>query len=224
MKFSSFNLFLFTTLILVAFLFSLSLTSSAIVKQEWKVTKFDGPEKDLYSISKLTDNKICISMNNKDLSSVSKGEDKINYPSSLNIYEGSEKKLKESRTLTSKSKVSLGKNQECFDLDKSKGKYQIGDNSIVVELTNSYSVYSVYSDLDGSCSFNGYSITGNLTDANLTLKFNSGSDSFYSPVLFGNITLNDYLSGTTPITPSPFTGTRNCFAYNYLKPIGNCTR
>jgi hypothetical protein len=59
-----------------------------------------------------------------------------------------------------------------------------------------------YSTLNSTCAFDIYNITGNLTDANLTMRFDSGSYQFYSPILAGNITLNDYFIEGDIIPPN----------------------
>lgn len=85
-----------------------------------------------------------------------------------------------------------------------------------------------FSQLNSTCMYDGYNLTGDTTNATVTLKLNSGTYSFYSPLVVGNITLNDYYIDYSIILPYinyyPIYGTRSCFAYNYLKPTGNCTR
>lgn len=85
-----------------------------------------------------------------------------------------------------------------------------------------------FSQLNSTCMYDGYNLTGDKTNATVTLKLNSGTYSFYSPLVVGNITLNDYYIDYSIILPYinyyPIYGTRSCFAYNYLKPTGNCTR
>jgi hypothetical protein len=49
--------------------------------------------------------------------------------------------------------------------------------------------------------FDNYSMSGSgsLTSANLTLQLNSSNLKFYSPLIVGNITLNSWFFGTTPV-------------------------
>lgn len=49
-----------------------------------------------------------------------------------------------------------------------------------------------FSQLNSTCMYDGYNLTGDTTNATLTLKLNSGTYSFYSPLVVGNITLDDY--------------------------------
>jgi lysophospholipase L1-like esterase len=44
-----------------------------------------------------------------------------------------------------------------------------------------------------SCALTNYSMSGNLTNANVTIKLVTNEDNFYSPLVLGNITFNDYL-------------------------------
>ena len=168
--------FLLLSLLLISvigFVIQISFVSSAIVGGEWKVIKFDGNEKELYDISKLNNNQICLKMINEDLSNIiieekivdtkidtkeiinkelsEVNEEKIinekiiSYPTSLNVYEGKNKILKETRTLKKSNVIEKAlniKNEECFNLDKEKGKYQIGENSIVISFEHSYTIHN----------------------------------------------------------------------------------
>lgn len=96
-----------------------------------------------------------------------------------------------------------------------------------------------YSQLNSSCMFDNYNMTGDLTSASVVLQLNSTNNYFYSPVINGNITLNDwYINWVTTlpwINYNPINGTRSCFAfnsnkggkfaYNYLPIVAtNCTK
>jgi hypothetical protein len=69
-----------------------------------------------------------------------------------------------------------------------------------------------------NCNITIYNLTGNLTDANLTIKMTSNSFNSYSPVLNGNISLNDYGDITPPnitiLSPLPQTYTTNLIDIN----------
>ena len=59
-----------------------------------------------------------------------------------------------------------------------------------------------YQQLSG-CSLNNYSVSGDLTSANLTLKLTSTSGNyFYSPLVVGNVSLNDYYVASDTTAPS----------------------
>jgi len=94
-----------------------------------------------------------------------------------------------------------------------------------------------YSQLNSSCMFDNYNMTGDLTSASVVLQLNSTNNYFYSPVINGNITLDNwYISTALPwINYNPINGTKSCFAfnsnkggkfaYNYLPIVAtNCTR
>ena len=50
------------------------------------------------------------------------------------------------------------------------------------------------STLDSTCQFNEYSMSGDLTNAYLTLELFAGTNNFYSPLVAGDLTLNDYFA------------------------------
>ncbi len=54
-----------------------------------------------------------------------------------------------------------------------------------------------FTELDGSCAYDGYSMTGNLTSANLTLQLNSTPYNFYSPLIIGDIVLTSHSDADT---------------------------
>lgn len=64
-----------------------------------------------------------------------------------------------------------------------------------------------YSQLNSSCMFDNYNMTGDLTSASVVLQLNSTNNYFYSPVINGNITLNSWFEGGA--TPPA-----NCWSYD----------
>jgi len=89
------------------------------------------------------------------------------------------------------------------------------NNTITISLANCGTLKSSYLQAkinDGdyqnfsSCNVSSYAMSGNLTAANLTLKFNSDSNQFYSPLIIGNITLTSWDSAPVVTIVSPTNG------------------
>lgn len=77
-----------------------------------------------------------------------------------------------------------------------------------------------FSSLNSSCMFQEYSLLGDSSNSFLTLRLESNTDDFYSPLVVGNITLNDYSTNGTGPQPTPSNASaNNRFAYNLLENI-----
>ena len=49
-----------------------------------------------------------------------------------------------------------------------------------------------YVTLNSTCAYNNYAMSGDVANANVTIKLNSGGDYFYSPAVVGNISLESW--------------------------------
>jgi parallel beta-helix repeat protein/surface protein len=71
---------------------------------------------------------------------------------------------------------------------------QLNGSLIKVKINN-----GAYSTLNSSCMYNDYSISGNLTNANMTLQLNSSTVNFFSPLVAGDVNINPYYSSGAPL-------------------------
>ena len=79
-----------------------------------------------------------------------------------------------------------------------------------------------YSQLNSSCMFDNYNMTGDLTSASVVLQLNSTPYSFYSPVVLGNITLNSWLVSQAPADSCTYTsGDWNILFSDYCNITSN---
>ncbi len=76
------------------------------------------------------------------------------------------------------------------------------------QTVNGSKLYGKINDGDyeefSNCAITNYSMLGDLTNANLTIKLNSTPYNFYSPLVIGNVSLDSYTAGGGDTTPPTY--------------------